>query len=74
MRNYVFIVAAAAVLLVVAGVSWIVKTVRRPFVREAARRDRIDSMITRYQPPAELLRRGPSPATDAARRQFTSWG
>jgi hypothetical protein len=74
MRNYVFIVAAAAGLLVVAAVSWIVKTLRRPFVRETARRDRIDSMITRYQPPAELLRRAPSPATDAARRQFTSWG
>ena len=74
MRNYVFIVAAAAGLLVVAGVSWLVQTLRRPFAREATRRDRIESMITRYQPPAELLRRGPSPATDAARRQFTSWG
>jgi hypothetical protein len=74
MRNYVFIVAAAAALLVLAGVTWVVRALRRPFVRETARRDRIDSMIARYQPPAELLRRGPSPATDAARRQFTTWG
>src|SRR5262249_4235236 len=75
MRNYVFVIAAAAALLAVAGVSWIVQSLRRPFVREAARRDRIDSMIIRYQPPPELVRRGPNAATDAARRrQFTSWG
>jgi hypothetical protein len=74
MRNYVFIVAAASALLVLAGVTWIVQALRRPFVRETVRRDRIDSMISRYQPPAALLRRSPSSATDAARRQFTTWG
>lgn len=74
MQKYVYIVAAGTALLVLAGASWIVSTVRRPFVREAARRDRIDGMIARYEPPEEAVRRRPSPAADATHRQFAVWG
>jgi len=73
-KKYVYVVVAGTALLVLASVSWLVRTVRRPFAHEAERRDRIDTTIARYQPPEEALRRRPSPAADAARRQFAVWG
>jgi hypothetical protein len=75
MKKYAYLVLAGAVLLVLAGVSWLVQQVRRPFVREAARRERIETMLARYYtPPDEALRRRPSPSADAVRRQFATWG
>src|SRR5262249_41931299 len=74
MKKYVYIVGAGAALLVFAGAWWRVGQVRRPFIREAARRQRIETMIARYTPPEEAIGRRPSPSADAARRQFATWG
>src|SRR5262249_59179697 len=62
MRNYVFVIAAAAALLAVAGVSWIVHARRPPVVREGARPGRIDVVMHPHQPPPGRLRRRPDPA------------
>jgi hypothetical protein len=72
--KYVYIVVGGTLLLVLAGTSWVVERLRRPFRREASRRDRIDGMIARYQPPEEALRRRTGPSSDAKRRQFAVWG
>jgi len=73
-KKFVYIVAAGTALLVLAGAAWIVEAIRRPFVREAARRERIDRMLTRYQPPADAVRRRHSPRAEAIRRQLAIWG
>jgi hypothetical protein len=73
-KKYAYIAAAGSVLLLLAGASWIAQTIRRPFARGAARRERIDRTLTHFQPAAEALRRRHSPAAEATRRQLTVWG
>jgi len=68
-RKLVYVLAAAAALLVVQSASWIVARMRRPFVHDAGGTSR----CAYYAPPEAAVRSCRGACAEMA-RQFAVWG